>query len=214
MKLLDKYSKFDIGYPSGLASFPCGFCRMDESIKDVLLINVKSIEFKNLYPNILSGIFLAGYKDSKVDSVKFGEYVKMFEFCRENRNNIKENNPTLYLKLRTDVNRFFGNIGIETQYKVSQYINNYYKDVLSNNEKIAYIDTDIIYYENDIDLLGVNIPYTKGEIQYIIFNGKKRYTSYDGSFKCRGVIDIKKRRLLIENMKREIREDKLNKILQ
>lgn len=216
MKLLDKYSKFDVGYPSGLASYPLGFCRINVHIKDILLSNVKYIEFQSLYPNILSGIFLAGYKDSEVDDIKFEEYVRMFEFYRENKNNIRETSPTLYAKFKTDVNKFFGNVGIETQYKVSQYVRNYYNDILSSNEKIAYIDTDIIYYEDEIDLLGINIPYTKGEVPYIIFNDRKKYTSFDqfGKFKSFGEANIDKSRKFIENLKREIREDKLNKILQ
>jgi len=215
MKLLEKYqSKVDI---ENIKTYG-GYNYINPYIKEVPLKNVMQLSFNSLYPNIICGIVEAGIHESAKDGVKksLESFKESFEYLDTNKRNLKLNDPEKYKELKTNINSFYGKLGFLSNTDmapnypgfITEYLRHYYDDLLKRNQHIIlYIDTDIIFYAGEIDLLGFNIPYDVESVDYIMFSEKKRYVMLKSEIITRGY--HKNAQEAIDILKRYIRNDKI-----
>jgi hypothetical protein len=215
MKLIEKYlSKVDLGNIKNYA----GYNWINPYIKDVPLKNVLQLSFNSLYPNIICGMVEAGVHKTAKENVQksLESFKKSFEYFDINKRNLKLNNPDKYLEQKKNINSFYGklgflsNTGMSPNYPgfVTEYMRYYYDDLLKRNQNIIlHIDTDIVFYAGEIDLLGFNVPYDVESIDYIMFSEKKKYVMLKSEIVTRGY--HKNTQDAIDILKRYIRNDKI-----
>jgi hypothetical protein len=198
-----------------------GFTYINPLIIDIPLKNVNSIKFGDLYPIILSGLVEEGYHEIANDKIKNSliDYRKKVDFFINNKKELKSN-PNKYKELKKEINSFFGrlsyfNIIEETPnypLMVTKYMEKYYKDLLNvNKDKILYIDTDIVFYFGEIDILDIDIKYISKKIKYFLAKGEKKYLTFEDDYFLRGLEnnDAKEAINLIKNF---IRNDKIEEL--
>jgi len=215
MKLIEKYlSKVDLGNIKNYA----GYNWINPYIKDVPLKNVLQLSFNSLYPNIICGMVEAGVHKTAKENVQksLESFKESFEYFDINKRNLKLNNPDKYLEQKKNINSFYGklgflsNTGMSPNYPgfVTEYMRYYYDDLLKRNQNIIlHIDTDIVFYAGEIDLLGFNVPYDVESIDYIMFSEKKKYVMLKSEIVTRGY--HKNTQDAIDILKRYIRNDKI-----
>jgi len=218
MKLLDKY-KVAIGKPDYYQSG--GFNWLNPFIKGVPMKDVKQLSFSSLYPNIICGLVESGYHEKASKKLISGmiEFSEKFDYFSKNRLVLKSD-ENLYKEYKTYINSFYGTLGYMSKVEgevdfitmVAQYLNAYYTDLLEENKyRILYIDTDTIFYCDELDLLGFNINYDIEEIPYILIEEKKRYITKKEDFKAKGYKG-KNIQTAIDLLKTLIRDDKIEKL--
>jgi len=219
MKLLDKY-KNAIGKPDYYQNVQLfGFIWVNPFIKGIPLKEVKQLTFTSLYPNIICGLIDSGYHEMASEKLRMGmiEFNKKFDYFNKNKLILKSDSE-VYKEYKTYINSFYGTLSymskigdVDYTTMLSQYLTAYYNDLLEiNKNKILYIDTDIIFYCGELDLLGFNIPYDIEEIPYIYIEEKKRYVIKKESFEVKGYRKDAQR--AIDLIKTFIRDDKIEKL--
>jgi len=216
MRLLEKY-KNAIGKPDYHQSG--GFNWLNPYVKGIPLKEVKQLTFSSLYPNIICGLIDSGYHEMASEKLRLSmiEFHKKFDYFNKNRLLLKPYDE-VYKEYKTYINSFYGTLSYmskvgDTDYAnmLSQYLSAYYDDLLEvNRSKILYIDTDIIFYSGELDLLGFNIPYDIEEIPYILIEEKKKLIIKKEDFITKGYRKDAQR--AIDLLKSLIREDKIEKL--
>lgn len=233
MKLIEKYlNKIDLEN----IKICGGFNYLNPFIKDVALKNVNELSFNSLYPNIICGIVEAGLHNNLKDVEpppgfpttsgiikKLVEFKEKFEAFQRNRVDLKKNSPYRYAEIKAEINKFYGELYYmfpndkkNYAFIVTEYLKNYYEDLLEcNPNTILYIDTDTIYYTGEINLLDFNIPFEIENIDYIMFSDKKKYAmSKNNIMVTKGYHKNKGAQDAIIFLKKHIRNDKLEDLLK
>jgi hypothetical protein len=215
MKLLDKWSQnIDIHH----ILTPGGFNWMHSDIQDVVLKDVTELQFVSLYPHIICGMIEAGlHKNLELSSQKlFDEFLIRFDYFKKYRPAIKTQTDE-YKNWKVYINSFYAKLYHLTGNKynfqgyLTQYLYNYYNDLLENNKnKILYIDTDQLYFTDTIDLLDFNIPHTTDFVPYIMFSKKKQYVMLKDEIIARGY--HKDAQSAKDRLRVFARQDKLEKL--
>jgi len=185
------------------------FVWLDYSMSCKILKNVKVLCFNKLYPTILMILYKKGIINIPEDDAK-----KMDHYLN-NIDLIKDDIDRMF------VNGYYSKIDIDGRYKISYYAYLMYEEILEKNENIIYIDTDSIYYIDNIDLFDIDLPFKIEELDYFVIANKKRFVQYN-SKKC--IFEEKgfgrkttglstKSDKYISEIRAEIRSDKLEKIL-
>lgn len=195
--------------------------------------NVKSISFENMYPTIFKQMFDNGYLPKSEEP-----YIKRIErwLMRKELKLDESLTREQHQDLRTFKNAYYGNLyrrNPEYCRLLTEYINVFYTNLLNITKEInlIYYDTDEIFVKeinkdiiNELDKL--NIPYTINDVNYLYVEGLKRliWTNPHGGIEVKGMRSNKRTNryrnashnadLLEEIIRREMRNDRLDKILQ
>ena len=146
-------------------------------------------------------------------------FKESFEYFDLNKRNLKLNDPDKYLEQKKNINSFYGKLGFLSNTDmapnypgfVTEYLRHYYDDLLKRNQGIIlYIDTDIIFFAGEIDLLEFNIPFDIENVEYVMFSEKKRYVMLKSEIVTRGY--HKNAQEAIDILKRYIRNDKIEEL--
>ena len=199
-----------------------------------ILKGVKVINFENMYPTIFKQMFDNGYLPESEEP-----YIKKIEswLTRKQTGLDKKLSPQQCQDLRFFKNAYYGNLykrNPEYCNLLVEYINVFYSKINEDKkfyeENLIYYDTDSIFLKDEepiIDYLNeLNIPYEINDVNYLYIEGLKRFifTNKLGGVEVKGIRSNKKTNRyknalksnseLMENIiRREIRNDKLNKIL-
>jgi hypothetical protein len=211
MPLIDKYLKLE----DFNTKFTGGFLYLNPDIKDIPLKSVKQLQFNSLYPQLIVEISKLDFNfNDQKNKNEIDKFIKTWNYFQDNKLDIRHNEPEKYVSIKTEINRFYGKISKTTpQYSqiISTYLNNYYGDLLEvNGQKILYIDTDTIFFINDIDLLEFDISHDIMDIEYILFLENKRYILKKTEIQTRG--GGKNFQEAIDLLKRFIRDDKIKEL--
>ena len=218
MKLIEKYlSKVDF---ENIKTYG-GYNYINPYIKEVPLKNVMQLSFNSLYPNIICGMVEAGIHKTAKENVQksLESFKESFEYFDLNKRNLKLNDPDKYLEQKKNINSFYGKLGFLSNTDmapnypgfVTEYLRHYYDDLLKRNQNIIlYIDTDIIFFAGEIDLLEFNIPFDIENVEYVMFSEKKRYVMLKSEIVTRGY--HKNAQEAIDILKRYIRNDKIEEL--
>ena len=218
MKLIEKYlSKIDF---ENIKTYG-GYNYINPYIKEVPLKNVMQLSFNSLYPNIICGMVEAGIHKTAKENVQksLESFKESFEYFDLNKRNLKLNDPDKYLEQKKNINSFYGKLGLLSNTDmapnypgfVTEYLRHYYDDLLKRNQGIIlYIDTDIIFFAGEIDLLEFNIPFDIENVEYVMFSEKKRYVMLKSEIVTRGY--HKNAQEAIDILKRYIRNDKIEEL--
>lgn len=218
MKLIEKYlSKIDF---ENIKTYG-GYNYINPYIKEVPLKNVMQLSFNSLYPNIICGMVEAGIHKTAKENVQksLESFKESFEYFDLNKRNLKLNDPDKYLEQKKNINSFYGKLGFLSNTDmapnypgfVTEYLRHYYDDLLKRNQSIIlYIDTDIIFFAGEIDLLEFNIPFDIENVEYVMFSEKKRYVMLKSEIVTRGY--HKNAQEAIDILKRYIRNDKIEEL--
>lgn len=216
MKLESKYlSKIDLDNIKNVG----GFNWLCPLAKGVCLKNIKQIQFRGLYSNIICGIVDSGLHKKANDGLQksLESFKNKYEYFEKNRSTIKLD-PQKYKNYKTSINSFYGTLGfLSKTYKspnysgfVTEYLTYYYDELLEKNNSILYIDTDTIFYAGEIDLLGIDVSYSTDSIDYILFDSVKRYTMLKEEIITRGLFKDPKEAISL--LRTYIRQDKLEQL--
>ena len=224
MKLIEKYlSKVDF---ENIKTYG-GYNYINPYIKEVPLKNVMQLSFNSLYPNIICGMVEAGIHKTAKENVQksLESFKESFEYFDLNKRNLKLNDPDKYLEQKKNINSFYGKLGFLSNTDmapnypgfVTEYLRHYYDDLLKRNQNIIlYIDTDIIFFAGEIDLLEFNIPFDIENVEYVMFSEKKRYVMLKNEIVTRGYQGFyhgfKGAQEAIDILKRYIRNDKIEEL--
>lgn len=199
--------------------------------KKELTKDVKSITFENMYPTIFKQMFDNGYLPKSEEP-----YIKRIEKWLTRKENGLDRHLSVqaYQDLRTFKNSYYGNLyrrNPEYCQLLTEYINVFYtnlKNILGDD--LIYYDVDQIFIKevNDdlIDLLNkLDITYSINDVHYLYIEELKRliWTNTHGGIEVKGMRSSKRANryrhasrnadLLEEIIRREMRNDRLDKIL-
>jgi hypothetical protein len=217
MILKDKYlKKIDLKSINFRTDWRGGYLHLNSYVKDTPLKSVRQLNFNSLYPNLIQQISLLDFDfnhDQKTQK-EIDKFVNTWKFFENNKIHLKRFDPERYLKIKTEINRFYGRISYFTpSYNIiiSEYLKHYYEDLIQvNGKKILYIDTDTVFFIQDIDLLEFGISYDIIDIEYIMFLKNKRYILKKTEIETRG--GGKNFQEAIDVLKRFIRDDKIKEL--
>ena len=186
-----------------------GFVWVNPNTKDVILEDVDVTEFMSFYPNIIVSLWDEGLI---VDpDIKGG--VEKLRYFLENRESFE------YLSYKTFVNGFYGFLSMRKGTEViprliDKYLKLVFNEILDKNDKVFYIDTDVIYHIGDLDFGDLDLSSISSchVTDVLCIHDKKRYVFYDGiQIGSKGY--GKKNRQEAENeFKKVLRERKLNQL--
>lgn len=194
---------------------------LNEECKNILLEDLVRIDFNNLYPNIILGLYNEGLIDTKWESdIK---QLKLFlENIKELKRKTKEFIGKPYDDLQNSILQSYkaGRIhanGLYDKIKsplVVEYLHLVYTDLIEKyGDDIVYIDCDMIICKRDIDI--TTIPsnrYEMSKVEYFYIENLKRYILfYNGQLETKGHSRFTKEDLL-QLVKSEIRQRRLNKL--
>ena len=214
MKLLKEYIdllpedlEFD-GY-----KFVCkNIIYLNEDCRDILLEDLIRIDFYNLYPNIILGLYNEGLIDTKWESD-----IKQLKSFLENIEELKKKSLSPYPEdpLSYKAGRIHAN-GLYAKIKsplVAEYLHLVYTDIIEKYaDDIVYIDVDMIICKKDIDISNIPAKYEMYKVEYFYIENLKKYIIFaDGQLETKGRSKFDKEDLL-QLIKSEIRQRRLNKI--
>lgn len=107
-----------------LLFYPGGFVWIDSDHKDVIIENLLVTDFTLMYPSIMSMIH-----DENIHSVDDIDKIKFFI---ENRENLKLQSHSEYLKYKIEVNHIYGKLSLSgniTPHLISKYLNLFYNEL-------------------------------------------------------------------------------------
>lgn len=185
-----------------------GFVWVNPDHKDVIIENLLVTNFTLMFPSIMSMIH-----DENIYSVDDIDKIKYFI---ENRENLKLQSHSEYLKYKIEVNHIYGRLSLSgniTPQLISKYLNLFYNELLKNNpHNIVYIDTDQIISISNINMLDCPLDYSNETLTLGIIKGKKKYCIYDGyDIKIKGY-PFRKHEEVKRELQSKIREIKLDKL--
>lgn len=194
---------------------------LNEDCKDILLEDLVRIDFYNLYPNIILGLYNEGLIDTKWESdikqlKSFLENVyelkrKTKEFIGKPYNDLQNSTLGSYKAGRIHANGLYDKIKSPL---VVEYLHLIYTDIIEKYaDDIVYIDVDMIICKKDIDISTIpSNRYEMSKVEYFYIENKKRYILfYNGQLETKGRSKFNKEDLL-QLVKSEIRTRRLNKI--
>lgn len=160
-----------------LLFYPGGFVWIDFNYKDVIIENLLVTDFTLMYPSIMSMIH-----DENIHSVDDIDKIKFFI---ENRENLKLQSHSEYLKYKIEVNHIYGKLSLSGNIipqLIPKYLDLFYNELLENNpHNIVYIDTDRIISINSLNMLDCPFTYSTENLKLGIIKEKKRYIVHDGN---------------------------------
>lgn len=186
---------------------------LNEDCKDILLEDLVRIDFNNLYPNIIVGIYNEGLIDTKWESD-----IKQLKSFLENIEELKKKSlspypedPLSYKAGRTHANALYAKIKSPL---VVEYLHLVYTDLIEKyGDDIVYIDVDMIICKKDIDI--TTIPsnrYEVSKLEYFYIESLKKYIIFaNGQLETKGHSKFTNKDLL-QLVKSEIRQRRLNKM--
>jgi len=222
MKLLKEYierlptdSKFDT-----FEFIKKNIIYLNEDCKDILLEDLVRIDFCNLYPNIILGLYNEGLINTKWESD-----IKKLKLFLENVDGLKKKTKEFIGKPYDDFqNSILGSYkagrihanGIYAKIKsplVVEYLHLIYTDIIEKYaDDIVYIDVDMIICKKDIDISNIPTKSEMSKVEYFYIENLKKYIIFaNGQLETKGHNAFTKEDLL-ELVKREIRQRRLNKI--
>jgi hypothetical protein len=205
-KILNKHKeKFEGKQVNGALTY------FNDKYKDIIQENIKLYEFESLFTNIM--VLLNDEKIAEIPEID------MIKYFFENEENIKKNNKE-YTDYKTLKNGLFGRLpkyenGILIQSLIVKYQNLIMSEILENNDKILYIDTDIIYSNEIINIDQITqIPYSIKSIPSFLPKKIKRYLieEEDGSIILKGYFDPISRQNIMNEFKQMKRNINLSKL--
>lgn len=185
---------------------------LNEDCKDILLEGLIRIDFNNLYPNIILGLYNEGLIDTK-----WKNDIKQLESFLENIDELKKKSlspypedPLSYKLGRIHANELYGKIKSSL---VVEYLHLIYTDIIEKyKDDIVYIDVDMIICKKDIDISNIPAKSEMSKLEYFYIENKKRYILfYNGQLETKGHSKFTKGDLL-QLVKSEIRTRRLNKL--
>ena len=193
---------------------------LNEDCKDILLEDLIRIDFNNLYPNIILGLYNEGLIDTKWESD-----IKQLKSFLENVDELKKKTKEFIGKPYDDLqNSILGSYkagrihanGLYAKIKsplVVEYLDLIYTDIIEKYaDDIVYIDVDMIICKKDIDISNIPAKSEISKVEYFYIENKKRYILfYNGQLETKGRSKFNKEDLL-QLVKSEIRTRRLNKI--
>lgn len=201
-----------------------------------LLKGVKVINFENMYPSIFKQMFDNGYLPESEEP-----YIKRIEkwLTRKETGLDRKLSTQQFQELRTFKNAYYGNLyrrNPEYCKLLVEYIHVFYSKINEDKnfyeENLIYYDVDSIFLKDEepiIDYLNeLNIPYSVNDVNYLYIEGLKRliWTNKFGGVEVKGMRANKRTNryknalsrsnseLMEDIIRREMRNDKLDKILQ
>lgn len=192
----------------------------NSNCKDTLLEDLVRIDFYNLYPNIILGLYNEGLIDTKWESdikqlKSFLENVdelkrKTKEFIGKPYDDLQNSILGSYKAGRIHANTLYGKIKSPL---VVEYLHLIYTDIIEKYaDDIVYIDVDMIICKKDIDISNIPAKSEMSKVEYFYIQNLKRYILfYNGQLETRGHSKFNKEDLL-QLVKSEIRTRRLNKI--
>ena len=193
---------------------------LNEDCKNVLIEDLIRIDFNNLYPNIILGLYNEGLIDTKWESD-----IKQLKSFLENVDELKRTTKELigkpyddlqdsilssYKSGRIHANGLYGKIKSPL---VVEYLHLIYTDIIEKyKDDIVYIDVDMIICKKDIDISNIPAKSEMSKLEYFYIENKKRYILfYNGQLETKGHSKFTNMDLL-QLVKSEIRTRRLNKI--
>lgn len=186
---------------------------LNQECKDILLEDLIRIDFNNLYPNIILGLYNEGLIDTK-----WKNDIKQLESFLENIDELKKKSlspypedPLSYRLGRIHANELYGKIKSPL---VVEYLDLIYTDLIEKyRDDIVYIDVDMIICKNNIDISTIpSIRYEYSKLEYFYIESLRKYILfYNGQLETKGHSRFSKVDLL-QLVKSEIRQRRLNKI--
>lgn len=194
---------------------------LNEDCKDILLEDLTRIDFNNLYPNIILGLYNEGLIDTKWES-DIKQLKSFLENIEELKRKTKEFIGKPYDDLQNSILGTYkaGRIHANTLYAkiksplVVEYLHLIYTDIIEKYpDDIVYIDVDMIICKRDIDISTIpSNRYEMSKVEYFYIENKKRYITFaNGQLETKGHSKFTKNDLL-QLIKSEIRTRRLNKI--
>lgn len=136
-------------------------CSLNEDDKCVIFKDIKELTFTREYLiNLIEYFIKIDYKPiSELLSDEIIENIKKY-----NRREINGKELKYYDQFQICLS------------SVNQYLSQYFNDMISlNKENIVYIDTNSIFYINDIDIIDIPIPFEIKYYKYGFFVSKQKY---------------------------------------
>lgn len=193
---------------------------LNEDCRDILLEDLVRIDFNNLYPNIILGLYNEGLIDTKWESdikqlKSFLENVdelkrKTKEFIGKPYDDLQNSILGSYKAGRTHANALYAKIKSPL---VVEYLHLIYTDIIEKYaDDIVYIDVDMIICKKDIDISNIPAKSEISKLEYFYIESIKKYILfYNGQLETKGHSKFTNKDLL-KLIKSEIRTRRLNKI--
>lgn len=193
---------------------------LNEDCKDILLEDLIRIDFNNLYPNIILGLYNEGLIDTKwksdMEQLKsFLENVdelkrKAKEFIGKPYDDLQDSILKSYKTGRIHANGLYAKIKSPL---VAEYLHLVYTDIIEKyKDDIVYIDVDMIICKKDIDISNIPAKSEISKLEYFYIESIKKYILfYNGQLETKGHSKFTNKDLL-KLIKSEIRTRRLNKI--
>jgi len=193
---------------------------LNEDCKDILLEDLIRIDFNNLYPNIILGLYNEGLIDTKwksdMEQLKsFLENVdelkrKAKEFIGKPYDDLQDSILKSYKTGRIHANGLYAKIKSPL---VAEYLHLVYTDIIEKyKDDIVYIDVDMIICKKDIDISNIPAKSEMSKVDYFYIENLKKYIIFaNGQLETKGHSKFTKGDLL-QLVKSEIRQRRLNKI--
>lgn len=178
---------------------------LNEDCKDILLEDLIRIEFQQLYPNILIGLFNEGLLD-----IKWKQDIEKLQWFFERRVEIKRLSSDEYLKWKIFTNSLYLKIKSPL---VVEYLHLVYTDIIEKYANdIVYIDVDMIICKKGIDISNIPAKSEMSKVDYFYIENLKKYIIFaNGQLETKGHSNFTKSDLL-QLVKSEIRTRRLDKI--
>ena len=193
---------------------------LNPNCKDILLEDLVRIDFNNLYPNIIVGLYNEGLIDKEwendirqlksfldnVDELK----KKTKEFIGKPYDDLQNSILGSYKAGRIHANSLYGKIKSPL---VVEYLHLVYTDIIEKyGDDIVYIDCDMIICKRDIDISNIPTKSEMSKLEYFYIESLKKYILfYNGQLETKGHSKFTKEDLL-QLVKGEIRQRRLNKL--
>lgn len=185
---------------------------LNPNCKNILLEDLIRIDFNNLYPSIILGLYNEGLIDTKwySDMKKLKSFLENIEELKKKSQPPYPEDPLSYKLGRIHSNEIYGKIKSPL---VVEYLHLIYSDIIKEcSEDIVYIDVDMIICKGDIDISKIPAKSEVSKIEYFYIENLKKYITFaNGQLETRGHSKFTNEDLL-QLIKREIRNRRLNKL--
>lgn len=192
------------------------------SLDNIILHGVKLITFECLFVNLLIGLYDSGILSEY--SIKIDKNIidKLKQFIEHRKNPMDKRSPE-YEELKywiTNIHRKELDVYKFKLYNLyGQCVNIIHNKIKEYNgdDSTLIIDTDEIYVNDDIDfnfIDSLGIPYKIEYIDAMIYKDSSYIKIYDDNIKVNGTSFNGKREEIINEMKKQIRNNNIDKILK
>lgn len=185
---------------------------LNEDCKDILLEDLIRIDFNNLYPNIILGLYNEGLIDTKwkSDMEQLKSFLENVDELKKKSLSPYPEDPLSYKAGRTHANALYAKIKSPL---VVEYLHLIYTDLIEKyKDDIVYIDVDMIICKKDIDISKIPAKSEMSKVEYFYIESLKKYIIFaNGQLETKGHSKFTKGDLL-QLVKSEIRQRRLNKI--